>query len=93
MKFLIERIQCSTGPQAFQEKDRRLLEIFAARRIRASFFFSFGPDRSGRAVARVFTKPGFLSKMIRSRAASLYGFPTVIYGTLLPAPMIGKRPG
>jgi undecaprenyl phosphate-alpha-L-ara4FN deformylase len=69
----------------------RLLEIFAARNIRASFFFSFGPDRSGRAVARVFTKPGFLTKMIRSGAGSLYGFPTVIYGTLLPGPMIGKR--
>jgi peptidoglycan/xylan/chitin deacetylase (PgdA/CDA1 family) len=69
----------------------RLLEIFAAHGIRASFFFSFGPDRSGRAVARVFTQPGFLAKMVRSGGASLYGFPTVVYGTLLPAPMIGER--
>jgi peptidoglycan/xylan/chitin deacetylase (PgdA/CDA1 family) len=29
--------------------------------------------------------------MLRSRAASLYGFPTVLYGTLLPAPEIGAR--
>lgn len=29
--------------------------------------------------------------MLRSRAASLYGFPTVLYGTLLPAPEIGQR--
>src|SRR6266496_392815 len=69
----------------------RLLEAFAARGIRASFFFSFGPDRSGVAVKRVFTKPGFLTKMLRSRAASLYGFPTILYGTFLAAPMIGRR--
>jgi undecaprenyl phosphate-alpha-L-ara4FN deformylase len=69
----------------------RLLEIFSRRGIRATFFFTFGPDRSGAAVARVFTQPGFLAKMLRSRAPSLYGFPTVLYGTLLPAPRIGAR--
>ncbi|HEX5854597.1 MAG TPA: polysaccharide deacetylase family protein [Thermoanaerobaculia bacterium] len=69
----------------------RLLEIFAARNIRATFFFSYGPDRSGVAVRRVFTKRGFLRKMLRSRAVSLYGFPTILYGTFLAAPMIGER--
>ena len=69
----------------------RLLELFAARGIRATFFFSYGPDRSGVAVKRVFTKRGFLKKMLRSRAASLYGFPTVLYGTFLASPMIGER--
>jgi peptidoglycan/xylan/chitin deacetylase (PgdA/CDA1 family) len=69
----------------------RLLEVFAARGIRATFFFSYGPDRSGVAVRRVFTKRGFLKKMLRSRAASLYGFPTILYGTFLASPMIGKR--
>jgi len=69
----------------------RLLEILGARKIRATFFFSFGPDRSGVAARRVFTTPGFLKKMLRSRAASLYGVPTVLYGTLLPAPLIGER--
>ena len=69
----------------------RLLEVFAARGIRATFFFSYGPDRSGVAVRRVFTKRGFLTKMLRSRAASLYGFPTVLYGTFLASPMIGQR--
>jgi peptidoglycan/xylan/chitin deacetylase (PgdA/CDA1 family) len=29
--------------------------------------------------------------MLRSRAASLYGFPTVLYGTFLASPMIGAR--
>jgi undecaprenyl phosphate-alpha-L-ara4FN deformylase len=69
----------------------RLLEILAARNLRATFFFTFGPDRSGVAIRRVFTKPGFLKKMLRSGGSSLYGFPTVVYGTLLPAPLIGKR--
>jgi peptidoglycan/xylan/chitin deacetylase (PgdA/CDA1 family) len=50
----------------------RLLEIFAARGIRATFYFTLGPDRSGVAVRRVFTQRGFLAKMIRSRAPSLY---------------------
>lgn len=68
-----------------------LMEVFAARGIRATFFFTLGPDRSGVAARRVFTRPGFLRKMLKSRAASLYGFPTVLYGTLLPAPRIGQR--
>ncbi|HYX19950.1 MAG TPA: polysaccharide deacetylase family protein [Thermoanaerobaculia bacterium] len=69
----------------------RLLEIFGARGIRATFYFTLGPDRSGVAVRRVFTQRGFLAKMIRSRAPSLYGWKTMLYGTLLPAPMIGAR--
>lgn len=59
--------------------------------VRASFYFTLGPDRSGRAIVRVFTRKGFLKKMLRSRALSMYGPRTVLYGTLLPAPMIGKR--
>jgi peptidoglycan/xylan/chitin deacetylase (PgdA/CDA1 family) len=69
----------------------RLIEIFGRRGIRATFFFTFGPDRSGVAARRVFTRPGFLRKMLRSRAASLYGVPTILYGTLLPSPRIGER--
>ena len=69
----------------------RLVEILAARGIRATFFFSLGPDRSGVAVKRIFTKKGFLRKMLRTRAPSLYGWRTMLSGTLLPAPMIGVR--
>lgn len=68
-----------------------LLEVFAARSIRATFFFTLGPDRSGVAARRVFTQKGFLRKMLKSGGGSLYGFPTVVYGTLLPAPRIGRR--
>jgi peptidoglycan/xylan/chitin deacetylase (PgdA/CDA1 family) len=68
-----------------------LLEVFAARKIRATFFFTLGPDRSGVAARRFFTQKGFLAKMLKSGGGSLYGFPTVVYGTLLPAPKIGER--
>lgn len=68
-----------------------LLRLFDRAQIRASFFFTLGPDRSGLAVRRIFTQRGFLTKMLRSNAASLYGPKTMLYGTLLPAPMIGRK--
>lgn len=53
--------------------------------FKGTFFFSFGPDNSGRAVLRAFTKKGFVSKMFRTRATSMYGVRTMLSGTLLPA--------
>ncbi len=67
----------------------RLLDLFREEGVRASIFVSFGPDESGKAVKRVFTKKGFLKKMFRTNAAKLYGFRTMLYGTLLPSPAIG----
>lgn len=64
-----------------------LLDIFRRLGIRASFFFSFGPDNSGKAVRRVFRK-GFLGKMLRTNAPGTYGIKTMLFGTLLPAPLI-----
>lgn len=84
------KVDCDTL-EGTREGVPRLLEIFATRGIRATFYFTLGPDRSGVAIRRVFTRPGFLTKMIRSRAPSLYGWKTMLYGTLLPAPMIGAR--
>ena len=63
----------------------RLLDIFGRRDLRVSFFFSFGPDNSGRAIRRVFRK-GFIGKMLRTNAPGTYGMATLLYGTLLPAP-------
>ena len=73
--------------KGYQEGLPRLLDILKARGIRASIFFSMGPDNSGKALRRIFRK-GFLSKMLRTRAPSTYGLKTLFYGTLLPAPMI-----
>lgn len=72
----------------------RLLDILAARKILGTVFVSMGPDHSGRAIRRIFTKPGFLTKMLRTRAVALYGPKTVLYGTLLPGPRIAEgNPG
>ena len=65
----------------------RLLDLFKKQGIRASIFFSFGPDNSGKAIRRIF-RPGFISKMMRTKAPSTYGLKTLMYGTLLPAPLI-----
>ncbi len=68
-----------------------ILEELDRAGVRASFFFTLGPDRSGRAVFRVFRKRGFFSKMARTNPLKMYGLRTMLYGTLLPAPRIGRR--
>ncbi|MDR3578938.1 MAG: polysaccharide deacetylase family protein [Oryzomonas sp.] len=65
-----------------------LLEDLAHFGVSATFYFSMGPDNSGKAVRRIFTRKGFLGKMLRTKAPSAYGIRTMLYGTLLPAPMI-----
>ncbi len=69
----------------------RLLTLLARLDLRATFFVTLGPDHSGRAVWRFFRERGFLAKMLRTRALSMYGWRTALYGTLLPAPQIGRR--
>ncbi len=66
----------------------RLLDKVGAR---ATFFVSLGPDNSGKAICRIFKRKGFLAKMLRTNAPGMYGLKTMAYGTLLPAPIIGKR--
>lgn len=66
----------------------RLLAILQDFNIKATFYFSMGPDNSGKAIRRIFTRRGFLKKMLRTKAPAAYGIKTLLYGTLLPAPMI-----
>lgn len=66
----------------------QILRILEKRGIKASFFVSFGPDRSGLAVLQLL-RPRFAWKMLRTNAAGTYGLKTALYGTLLKAPMIG----
>jgi undecaprenyl phosphate-alpha-L-ara4FN deformylase len=84
------KVDCDTD-EGTREGVPRLSDMLAERGIRATFFFTFGPDRSGVAIRRVLTQKGFLTKMLRSRAPSLYGWRTMLSGTLLPAPRIGER--
>jgi len=73
-----------------QEGVPTLLRLFDDAGIRATFLFSLGPDHTGRALKRIF-RPGFLRKVRRTSVASHYGLRTLLYGTLLPGPHIGRR--
>ena len=65
----------------------RLLERVGAP---ASFLFSLGPDHTGRAIRRAL-RPGFFGKVARTSVLEHYGVRTLLYGTLLPGPDIGRR--
>lgn len=67
----------------------RLLQILQKHGTRATFLFSLGPDHTGRAIKRVFRR-GFLGKVKRTAVTSHYGLATLLYGTLLPGPDIGR---
>jgi undecaprenyl phosphate-alpha-L-ara4FN deformylase len=66
----------------------RLLDILDRFGANATFYLSMGPDTSGRAMLQLVKNPLFLKKMMRTKAARLYGLRTALYGTLLPSPMI-----
>jgi peptidoglycan/xylan/chitin deacetylase (PgdA/CDA1 family) len=68
----------------------RLVEALQRHQAQASFYFSLGPDHTGRAIKRVF-RPGFLGKVSRTSVLEHYGVKTLLYGTLLPGPDIGQK--
>jgi undecaprenyl phosphate-alpha-L-ara4FN deformylase len=87
MTFLGLRVDVDTH-DGLRDGVPRLLDVLARHGVKATFYLSMGPDNSGRAVFNLL-RPGFLAKMRRTSAASLYGWRTVLSGTLLPARMIG----
>jgi peptidoglycan/xylan/chitin deacetylase (PgdA/CDA1 family) len=68
----------------------RLVDLLQRVGARATFLFSVGPDHTGRAIRRVFRR-GFFGKVRRTSVMQHYGVKTLLYGTLLPGPHIGKR--
>src|ERR1700723_2316753 len=70
----------------------RLAALFKRLRMDATFYFSVGPDHTGRALRRVFRK-GFAQKVARPSVVKHYGVKTLLYGVLLPGPDIGRRAG
>jgi len=66
----------------------RLLEVLKRHQANATFLFSLGPDRTGRAIARICRERAtHASVTVMER----YGLKTLLYGTLLRAPDIGTR--
>ncbi len=68
----------------------RLVEILGRHGVTATFLFSLGPDHTGRAIKRIF-RPGFFGKVRRTSVVRHYGVRTLLYGTVLPGPDIGRR--
>ncbi len=67
----------------------QLVELLRRFDVQATFLFSLGPDHTGRAIKRAF-RPGFMKKVSRTSVLSHYGLKTLMYGTLLPGPDIGR---
>jgi undecaprenyl phosphate-alpha-L-ara4FN deformylase len=70
----------------------RLMALFKKLGVDATFYFSVGPDHTGRAMRRVFRK-GFAQKVARTSVLKHYGLKTLLYGVLLPGPDIGREAG
>ncbi len=70
----------------------RLAALLKKLKLDATFYFSVGPDNTGRALRRVFRK-GFAQKVARTSVLKHYGLKTLLYGVLLPGPDIGTQGG
>jgi undecaprenyl phosphate-alpha-L-ara4FN deformylase len=70
----------------------RLMALFKKHGVDATFYFSVGPDNTGRAMRRVLRK-GFAQKVARTSVLKHYGLKTLLYGVLLPGPDIGRSAG
>ncbi len=67
-----------------------LVTLLRKHNVGATFLFTLGPDHTGRAIKRVF-RPGFYGKVRRTSVVRHYGVRTLLYGTVLPGPDIGRR--
>lgn len=89
MNTLVLKVDVDTW-RGTREGVPRLQRLFEQQGVTATFLFCLGPDRTGRALRRAL-RPGFFSKVSRTSVVQHYGVKTLLYGTLLPAPDIGRR--
>ena len=68
----------------------RLAQLLRKHAARATFLFSLGPDHTGRSIFRMF-RPEMIAKVSRTSVVQHYGIRTLLYGTVLPGPDIGRR--
>lgn len=68
----------------------KLMEVLQRKQAQATFYFTLGKDRTGRRIKNIF-RSGFLSRVSRLKLWQHLGIQTLLYGTLLPAPDIGKK--
>ncbi|MDA8361095.1 MAG: polysaccharide deacetylase family protein [Gammaproteobacteria bacterium] len=68
----------------------RLIALLDEFGIKGSFYFSLGPDNTGRALRRIF-RPGFFRKVRRTSVVSTYGIRTLLNGVLWPGPHVARR--
>ncbi|MHB1359146.1 MAG: polysaccharide deacetylase family protein [Rhodocyclaceae bacterium] len=67
-----------------------LTDLLRRHRAGASFVFALGPDRSGRALGHAW-QPQLHGRATHTSLAAHFGLRPLLYGTLLPAPHIGRR--
>lgn len=89
MRLLALKIDVDTY-RGTREGVPRLADMLRRHHAGATFLFSLGPDHTGRAVRRAL-RPGFMKKVSRTSVLEHYGLKTLLYGTLLPGPDIGRN--
>lgn len=89
MRLLALKIDVDTY-RGTREGVPQLVEMLTRHGAGATFLFSLGPDHTGRAVRRAL-RPGFMKKVSRTSVLEHYGLKTLLYGTLLPGPDIGRK--
>lgn len=67
-----------------------LFDILRRHHAGASFVFALGPDRSGKVLSQAF-RPQRFGRPENGSLLDHFGGRSLLYGTLLPAPSIGKR--